>query len=306
MRLDKKADELESEIKRLKQSKDFEKIIPIYAELKEIYTKLNYKFLANKAETEMFKYQKHIERSKLGQKTLVNSKSELYQKKEQKEVKEVKKIQKIPIKSQTSPQISQEQKISKPFNQNTKKSRAEKIKELQRKKEIEQQNLDKANKILDKAQSHMKKKEFDLAAKFYAESSEIFKEIGWNQQASQLKQESLHMHEMQEDHLKKMEKIKVKEQKEQDMYEARVSKIIAEEKEKKRLEQEALNKLPPEIQRKLDLADVFLKKTEKLELKGKIEKSISRYKYLLELYDEIPVSDDQKKMIADKIKKLES
>ena len=302
MRLDKKADELESEIKRLKQSKDFDKMIPIYAELKEIYTKLNYKFLANKAETEMFKYQKHIELSKLSQNTLVDKKPELYQKNEQKEVK---KIQKIPIKPQISTPIPQEKKISKPFNHNAKKSRAEKIKELQRKKEIEQQNLDKANKILDKAQSHMKKKEFDIAAKFYEESSKIFKEIGWNQQASQLKQEALHMQEMQEEYLKKMEKIKVKKQKEQDMYETRVSKIIAEKEEKKRLEQDVLNKLPPEIQRKLDLAQVFLQKTEKMELKGKIEKSLVRYKYLLELYDEIPVSDDQKKIITDKIKKLE-
>ena len=305
MRLDKKADQLESEIKRLKQSNNFDKMIPIYAELKEIYTKLNYKFLANKAETEMFKYQRHIEHSKLSQNTLVDKKSELYQKKEQKEVKEVKKIHKIPIKPQTSPHISQEKKISKSFNHNTKKSRAEKIKELQRKKEIEQQNLDKANKILDKAQSHMKKKEFDLAAKFYDESSKIFKEIGWNQQASQLKQEALHMQEMQDAYLKKMEKKKVKKQKEQDVYEARVSKIIAEKEEKKRLEQEALNKLPPKIQRKMDLAAVFLQKTEKMELKGKIEKTLARYKYLLELYDEIPVSKDQKKIIADKIKKLE-
>ena len=301
MRLDKKADELESEIRRLKKSKNFEDLIPIYAELKEIYTKLNYKFLANKAETEMFKYQKHIEHSKLSQNIVVNKKPELYQKKKQKEVK---KIQKIPRKPQNSPPISQEQKISKPFNHNAKKNRADKINKLQRKKEIEQQNLDKANKILDTAQSHMKKKEFDLAAKFYRESSEIFKEIGWNQQASMLKQEALHMQELQEEHLERMENIKIKKQKEQDLYDSRASKIMAEKEEKRRLEQDSLNKLSPEIQRKFDLAKIFLKKTEIMESKGKIEKSIARYKYLLELYDEIPVSEDQKKKITDKIKKL--
>ena len=302
MSLDKKADELESEIKLLKRSKDYEKMIPIYAELKEIYKKLNYKFLANKAETEMFKYQKHIKLSKLSQKTLVDKKPEIIQKNEQKEVK---KIPITSIKPQTSPLISQESQINKAINHNAPKSRAEKIKELQRKKAIEQQNVDKANAILDKAQSHMKKKEFDLAAKFYGESSEIFKQIGWNQQASQLKQESLHMHEMQEEYLKKLEIIEVKKQKEKEMYDARASKIIAEKEEKIRLEQEALNRLPPEIQHKLDLATMFLKKTESMESKGKIEKSIARYKYILELYDEIPVTDDQKNMIKDKIKKLE-
>ncbi len=302
MRLDKKADELESEIKRLKSTKDFDKIIPIYAELKEIYTKLNYKFLANKAETEMFKYQNHLEKSKMAQNTPANKKPEVHQKKEQKEVK---KIHKTPIKPQTSIPVSQEKKISKPFNHNTKKSRADKIKELQRKKEIEQQNLDKANAILDIAQSHMKKKEFELAAKFYNESSGIFKEIGWNQQASMLKKEALHMQELQDKYLKYLEKIKIKKQKEQDLYDSRASKILAEKEEKKRLEQDALNKLSPEIQRKVDLAKIFLKKTEIMESKGKIEKSIARYKYLLELYDEIPVSDDQKKMITEKIKKLE-
>jgi len=302
MSLDKKADELESEIKLLKRSKDYEKMIPIYAELKEIYKKLNYKFLANKAETEMFKYQKHIKLSKLSQKTLVDKKPEIIQKNEQKEVK---KIPITSIKPQTSPLISQESQINKAINHNAPKSRAEKIKELQRKKAIEQQNVDKANAILDKAQSHMKKKEFDLAAKFYGESSEIFKQIGWNQQASQLKQESLHMHEMQEEYLKKLEIIEVKKQKEKEMYDARASKIIAEKEEKIRLEQEALNRLPPEIQHKLDLATMFLKKTESMESKGKIEKSIARYKYILELYDEIPVTDEQKNMIKDKIKKLE-
>ena len=302
MSLDKKADELESEIKLLKRSKDYEKMIPIYAELKEIYKKLNYNFLANKAETEMFKYQKHIELSKLRQKTFVDKKPEIIQKKEQKEVK---KIPITPIKPQTSPPISQESHLNKAVNLNAKKSRAEKIKELHQKKAIEQQNVDKANTILDKAQSHMKKKEFELAAKFYNESSEIFKQIGWNQQASQLKQEALHMQEMQEEYLKKMEKIESKKQKEKEMYEARASKIIAEKEEKIRLEQEALNRLPPEIQRKLDLATMFLKKTELMESKGKIEKRIARYKYLLELYDEIPVTDEQKNMIKDKIKKLE-
>jgi len=302
MSLDKKADEMESEIKLLKRSKDYEKMIPIYAELKEIYKKLNYKFLANKAETEMFKYQKHIKLSKLSQKTLVDKKPEIIQKKEQKEVK---KIPITPITPQTSPPISQESQLNKAVNHNATKSRAEKIKELQRKKAIEQQNVDKANAILDKAQSHMKKKEFDLAAKFYGESSEIFKQIGWNQQASQLRQESLHMQEMQEEYLKKMEIIELKKQKEIEMYEARASKIIAEKEEKIRLEQEALNRLPPEIQRKLDLATMFLKKTELMESKGKIEKCIARYKYLLELYDEIPVTDEQKNMIKDKIKKLE-
>ncbi|MHA1475655.1 MAG: hypothetical protein ACTSPA_06190 [Promethearchaeota archaeon] len=302
MSLDKKADEMEAEIKLLKRSKDYEKIIPIYAELKEIYKKLNYKFLANKAETEMFKYQKHIKLSKLSQNTLVDKKPEIIQKKEQKEVK---KIPITPIKPQTSPPISQESQLNKAVNHNAKKSRAEKIKELQRKKVIEQQNVEKANIILDKAQSHMKKKEFELAAKFYSESSEIFKQIGWNQQASQLKQESLHMQEMQEEYLKKLEIIELKKQKELEMYEARASKIIAEKEEKIRLEQEALNRLPPEIQRKLDLATMFLKKTELMESKGKIVKCLARYKYLLELYDEIPVTDEQKNMIKDKIKKLE-
>ncbi len=302
MSLDKKADELESEIKLLKRSKDYEKMIPIYAELKEIYKKLNYNFLANKAETEMFKYQKHIKLSKLSQNTIVDKKPEIIQKKEQKEVK---KIPIAPIIPQTSPLISQESQLNKVVNHNAKKSRAEKIKELQRKKAIEQQNVEKANAILDKAQSHMKKKEFELAAKFYSESSEIFKQIGWNQQASQLKQESLHMQEMQEDYLKKLEKIKLRKQQEQEMYDARASKILAKKEEKIRLEQEALNRLPPEIQRKLDLAKVFLQKTEKMESKGKIVKSLARYKYLLELYDEIPVTDEQKNMIKDKIKKLE-
>lgn len=302
MSLDKKADELESELRNFKKSKDYEKMIPIYVELKEIYKKLNYKFLANKAETEMFKYQKHIKLSKLSQNTIVDKKPEFSPKKEQIDVK---KVPTIPIKPQISKPIFQESQLSKTVNQVAKKSRAEKIKELQRKKEIEQQNVDKANIILDKAQSHMKKKEFELAAKFYNESSEIFKQIGWNQQASQLKQESLHMQEMQEEYLKKMEKIEIKKQKEQELYDARASKIIAEKEEKIRLEQEALNKLPPEIQRKLDLAKVFLQKTEILESKGKIEKSLARYKYLIELYDEIPVTDEQKNMIKDKIKKLE-
>ena len=301
MSLNKKADELESELKNYKRSKDFEKMIPIYAELEEIYKKLNYTFLEKKAATEMFKYQKHIELSKLSQNAIVD-------KKEVKEVKEVKEITPIkpqPVKPQTSPSISQENQINKTVNHDTKKSRAEKIKELQSKKEIEQQNVDKANIILDKAQSHMKKKEFELAAKFYRESSEIFKEIGWNQQASQLNQEALNMQEMQEEYLKKIGKIKLKKQKEQELYDARASKIIADKEEKKRLEQEALNRLPPEILHKIDLAKVFLQKTEIMESKGKIEKSITRYKYLLELYDEIPVNKEQKENIRNKIKELE-
>ena len=302
MSLDKKADEMESEIKKLKQSKDYEKMIPIYAELKEIYKKLNYKFLANKAETEMYKYQKHIEQSKLTHTLLEDKKPEIFQKKEQIEVK---KIHKIPIKPQMSQPISQESQVTKTVSHDDKISRAEKIKDLQRKKEIEQQNVDKANAILDKAQSHMKKKEFELAAKFYNESSEIFKEIGWIQQASQLEQEALHMQEMQQEYLKKMENLELKKQKEQELYDVRASKILAEKEEKLRLEQDALNKLPPEIQHKIDLAKIFLQKTEFLESKGKIEKLLARYKYLLELYDDIPVTDDQKKKIFDKIKKLE-
>ncbi|QEE15809.1 hypothetical protein DSAG12_01636 [Promethearchaeum syntrophicum] len=302
MSLDKKADELESKIKKLKKSKDYEQMIPIFMELKDIYKKLNFTFLANKAETEMYKYQKHIEQSKLSQNFLGDKKSELNQRKKQ-EI--VKKIQETTAKLPTPPSNFQDNQTNKNFNQDIKKSRAEKIRDLKRKKEIEQQNVDKANAILDKAQSHMKKKDFELAAKFYNESSDIFKEIGWNQQASMLKKEALHMQELQEEYLKKMEIIKLKKQKEQEMYDTRASKIMAEKEEKIRLEQEALNKLPPEIQRKIDLAKIFLQKTELMESKGKIEKSLVRYKYLLELYEDIPDTNDQKGMVLEKIKELE-
>ena len=187
-----------------------------------------------------------------------------------------------------------------------KKNRSEIIKEMKKKKELEQQYLDNANSLLDKAQFHMKKKEFDLASKYYEESSEIFKEIGWIQQATMLKQEVQHMQKLKEQHYKKLVVIRNKQQKEQEMFESRVSKIIAEKEEKKRREQEALKKLPPEIQRKIEIAETFLKKTENLESKGKIEKCLIRYKYLLELYNEIPVSDEQKERIKEKIKKLEN
>ena len=138
MSLDKKADELESEIKLLKRSKDYEKMIPIYTELKEIYKKLNYKFLANKAETEMFKYQKHIKLSKLSQNTLVDKKPKIIQKKE---LKEVKKIQITSIKPKISTPISHEIQLNSTNIKEAKKSRTEKIQDLRRKKEIEQQNV---------------------------------------------------------------------------------------------------------------------------------------------------------------------
>ncbi|MHA1718578.1 MAG: hypothetical protein ACTSWX_08265 [Promethearchaeota archaeon] len=300
--LDKKADELESELRRIKHTKEFEKIISIYSQLKDIYKKLNYKFLAEKAETELFKYQNYINQFKMTQ-NINKSKPP-----EPKPIIEKKQIEKSLVKPEKSkvltPMLQIKKSPSASFTK--KKNRSEIIKEMKKKKELEQQYLDNANSLLDKAQFHMKKKEFDLASKYYEESSEIFKEIGWIQQATMLKQEVQHMQKLKEQHYKKLVVIRNKQQKEQEMFESRVSKIIAEKEEKKRREQEALKKLPPEIQRKIEIAETFLKKTENLESKGKIEKCLIRYKYLLELYNEIPVSDEQKERIKEKIKKLEN
>ncbi len=78
-----------------------------------------------------------------------------------------------------------------------------------------------------------------------------------------------------------------------------------EQEEKQRKIESERNKLSPELQRKVDTAQMVLEKAQELEQKEKWDKALSRYEYLVELYNELGISIISQNQIDEVQSKIE-
>ena len=76
-------------------------------------------------------------------------------------------------------------------------------------------------------------------------------------------------------------------------------------KKKRRKIESERNKLSPELQRKVDTAQMVLEKAQELEQKEKWDKALSRYEYLVELYNELGISIISQNQIDEVQSKIE-
>jgi hypothetical protein len=173
-------------------------------------------------------------------------------------------------------------------------------------KEKETLLLEEAESRLNAAKKASDRKDFDEAARSYEKAANIFKDLGWNQQADTLFEEVKLVHLMKEKQEKEKLEAEDRQKRQAQEFENRAQKLLEEQEQQKQKIEEAKKKVSPEIQLKIETADYVLEKAKELESKEKWDKAAGRYIYLLELYKELAYPPEKCKPIEEKITKLKA
>ncbi|MCF2141637.1 MAG: hypothetical protein K9W44_16410 [Candidatus Lokiarchaeota archaeon] len=187
----------------------------------------------------------------------------------------------------------------------SKEERLKKLAELKRQEKEKQKSIDAAEKLLDLAKKFANQKKFITAREKYLEAANFFYKIKWIDQAKLLEKEAENMKKKMEELKKITHRLKEQEKQKSQVYEQRAAKIIAKKEEKRKLQEQQKHKLTPEIQRKYEEAEFVLAKAERKEKQGKFKGAIQRYKFLIELYDELQFPNEKIVKIQEKIKDLQ-
>ncbi|TFG30051.1 MAG: hypothetical protein EU532_01860 [Promethearchaeota archaeon] len=131
-------------------------------------------------------------------------------------------------------------------------------------------------------------KQFNDAKVFYKEALDIFKMLGWFDQADILYREIQHVEIYKTEFLKKQSFEDQKRQKREELFQKRVDALLEEQSQKKSLIRANLMKLPPEIRKIIDKINLLIEKAEKEVTAQIYERALNRYEYILELYRSIP------------------
>ena len=130
-------------------------------------------------------------------------------------------------------------------------------------------------------------------------------EIGWTQQADMLFKEIDNVHHQKTLYERRIANEQAKQTRLQQEYQSREDQLREEQEEKQRKIESERNKLSPELQRKVDTAQMVLEKAQELEQKEKWDKALSRYEYLVELYNELGISIISQNQIDEVQSKIE-
>ena len=152
--------------------------------------------------------------------------------------------------------------------------------ERERKKKIEE-----ADNILEGAKALIEEHEYQEAKEEYRKAIDIFKELGWFEQADVLYEEIKNLEEYKRDYIMQKKREEEKEQREQQYFSQRLKALQITEKIEPKIKSPMLT---PELKRKLDKIELILNKAKKEEEKRLYNRVIERYKIILDLYNSIP------------------
>jgi hypothetical protein len=167
--------------------------------------------------------------------------------------------------------------------------------ERKRKKKIEE-----ADDILEGAKALVDEHVYQEAKEEYRKAIDIFKELGWFEQADVLYEEIKNLEEYKRDYIKQKKWEEEKEQREQQYFTQRLERLQKTEEIAPKVEAPSQS---PELKRKLDKIDLILNKARKEEQKGLYNRVIERYKIIIELYNSIPTEQME---VRDKISEFEN
>jgi hypothetical protein len=134
----------------------------------------------------------------------------------------------------------------------------------------------------------LQKKDYGEAKKLYQQSIDLFIKLGWTNQVTLLQNELANINRYKkEDELKIQQASLIKSKSEQD-FQKKVATAITEKKrieEKQRLNRTAI---PPDVRNKLEKARLVKLKADKEEKAKNYTRVLSRYEYILGIYNSIP------------------
>jgi hypothetical protein len=164
----------------------------------------------------------------------------------------------------------------------------EKLRLLKEKKKQEEITITEAEKLLDQGNKMLQNRDYNEAKKYYLRSIELFTKLGWMEQVKLLQNELKNI-----DHYKKEEELKYQQvylsrQKTKQEVQKKVDSALS---EKQRLEEsERLNRviIPPEVKNKLEKINLLKIKADKEEQAQNYVRVLSRYEYILDVYQSVP------------------
>ncbi len=174
--------------------------------------------------------------------------------------------------------------------------------EREREKKIEE-----ADNILERAKVLVEDHQYQEAKEEYRKAIDIFKSLGWFEQADVLYEEIKNLEDYKRDYIKQKRMEEEKIQREQQYYSQRLEALQKTEEIGPKVKVPISSR---ELQRNIDKIELILKKAKKEEEKRLYSRVLERYKIVLELYNSIPPEkmDVREKIseIKNKISEIES
>lgn len=166
--------------------------------------------------------------------------------------------------------------------------RERKIQELRERKKREDELINKGQELLELGNQKLKQKEYDEAKNAYNQAIGLFTEIGWYDQITILKNEIRNIELYKREEELKLKKASYSRIKEEQDFQKRVSDVLNEKQISQTKQQERQRALPPEIKSKLEKVELVRTKADKEESMNNFPRVLSRYQYILSLYNSIP------------------
>jgi len=168
------------------------------------------------------------------------------------------------------------------------KEKQNKLHTLREEKKQKDELIAKGQELLEKGNQKLKQKEYDEAKIFYNEAIELFTQLGWHNQIGILEKElwNIDLHKKEEE--EKEEIARLNKLKQEQEFQIRVSKVMSEKQRLSEKLQQTHSALPPDLRSKIEKIKLVQNKAEKEELSNNFSRALSRYQYILELYQSIP------------------
>lgn len=168
------------------------------------------------------------------------------------------------------------------------KEQQNKLKLLREKKMQEEALTAKAQDLLSKANQNLQQKDYDEAKSLYRQAIELFTQLGWRDQITVLRNELLNIDRYKKEEELKLERATLKKLEAEQEFQKKISSVLSEKQRYEAKLQQRQMALSPEIQNKLEKAELIKAKAEKEESLNKFSRVLARYQYILQLYESIP------------------
>ena len=185
------------------------------------------------------------------------------------------------------------------------KEKQNKLDTLREEKKQKDELIAKGQEILEKGNQKLKQKEYDEGKVLYKQAIELFTQLGWHNQIGILEKElrNIDLHKKEEE--KKGEIARLNKIKQEQEFQTRVSKVMSEKQRHSEKLQQRHTALSPDIRSKIEKIKMVQIKAEKEESSNNFSRALSRYQYILELYQSIPKeSIDLSKKVSDVEQKI--
>ncbi|MFX0049577.1 MAG: hypothetical protein ACFE8G_15695, partial [Candidatus Hermodarchaeota archaeon] len=164
----------------------------------------------------------------------------------------------------------------------------EKIQMLKEKKKLENELISKGQELLEMGNQKLKQKDYDEAKNLYNQAIELFTQLGWLDQITILKKELYNIDLYKKEEELRLKKASLSKKRGEEDFQKRVSEVLNEKQKLQERKQERQRVVSPEIKNKLDKVELVRAKADKEEHMNKFSRVLSRYEYILSVYNSIP------------------